>query len=106
MRTFLTERGASLDDIIKKAGFERNAAIAAAKEAANENDETAQALRGYVPGGLQEIQGLHQHQGASTSYRKDYDAINIVYKSLQQDREQADITDIIRAAPLGGRRSH
>jgi type I restriction enzyme R subunit len=29
-------------------------------------------------------------------YRGDFDAINIVYKSLQQDREQADITDIIR----------
>jgi type I restriction enzyme R subunit len=30
------------------------------------------------------------------AYRSDRDAINIVYKSLQQDREQADITDIIR----------
>ena len=29
-------------------------------------------------------------------HRADCDAINIVYKSLQQDREQADITDIIR----------
>ena len=29
-------------------------------------------------------------------YRSDYDAINVVDKSLQQDREQADITDIIR----------
>ena len=33
---------------------------------------------------------------ASTHYRADRDAINIVYKSLQQDREQADITDIMR----------
>jgi len=29
-------------------------------------------------------------------YRDDRDAINIVYRSLQQDREQADITDIMR----------
>jgi type I restriction enzyme R subunit len=29
-------------------------------------------------------------------YRPDYGAINIVYKSLQKDREKADITDIIR----------
>ena len=32
----------------------------------------------------------------TNAYRADRDAINIVYKSLQQDREQADITDIIR----------
>ena len=30
------------------------------------------------------------------AYRADRDAINIVYMSLQRDREQADITDIIR----------
>lgn len=35
------------------------------------------------------IEGIHV-------YRADVDTINIVYKSLQQDREQADITDIIR----------
>jgi len=36
----LNERGASLDNIINNTGFERNSAILAAKEAANENDET------------------------------------------------------------------
>ena len=45
VRTFLTERGASLDDIITKTGFGRNAAILAAKEAANENDETENASK-------------------------------------------------------------
>lgn len=30
------------------------------------------------------------------THRKEYEAINIVYKSLQQDREQADITEIMR----------
>jgi type I restriction enzyme, R subunit len=40
VRAFLTERGASLDDLIKRTGFARNAAILAAKEAANESDET------------------------------------------------------------------
>jgi type I restriction enzyme R subunit len=30
------------------------------------------------------------------AYRRDYNAINIVYKSLQEDRGKADITDIIR----------
>ncbi len=36
----LTSEVSSLDDIINKTGFERNAAIAACKEAVNENDET------------------------------------------------------------------
>ena len=40
VRSFLTERDPSLAYIIAKSGFERNAAIVAAKEAANENDET------------------------------------------------------------------
>ena len=35
------------------------------------------------------IQGINAHRQA-------YDAINIVYASLQKDREQADITEIIR----------
>lgn len=34
-------------------------------------------------------------KGVNT-HRKEYDAINIVYKSLQKDRENSDITDIIR----------
>ena len=34
VRAFLDERNAPLDDIIHKTGFERNAAIAACKEAA------------------------------------------------------------------------
>ena len=33
-------------------------------------------------------------------YRADRDAINIIYKSLQKDREKADITDIIRQLHL------
>jgi len=30
------------------------------------------------------------------TYRDDYEAINIIYRSLQEDREKADINDIIR----------
>ena len=30
------------------------------------------------------------------NYRRDRDAINVVYKSLQKDRDDADISDIIR----------
>ena len=40
VRTFLDDREASLDNVIQKTSFGRNAAIVACKEAANENDES------------------------------------------------------------------
>jgi len=40
VRGFLGERSVSLDDVIRKTGFDRNAAIVACKESANKNDET------------------------------------------------------------------
>jgi type I restriction enzyme, R subunit len=40
VRAFLEDQEGSLDDLIQKAGFERNGAIVACKESANENDET------------------------------------------------------------------
>jgi len=95
VRTFLSDRGASLDDIITKTGFERNAAIVAAKEAANENDETRKRFEVMCREVFKKFKACINVKGVN-AHRKEYDAINIVYKSLQQDREQADITDIIR----------
>jgi type I restriction enzyme R subunit len=95
VRAFLTERGASLQDIIKKTGFERNAAILVAKEAANENDETRKRFEVMCREVFKKFKACLNIKGIN-EHRKEYDAINIVYRSLQQDREQADITDIIR----------
>lgn len=95
VRTFLTDRGVSLDDIIKKKGFERNAAIAAAKEAANENDETRKRFEVMCRAVFSKFKACLTVTGVNR-YRKHYEAINIIYKSLQKDREQADISDIIR----------
>jgi type I restriction enzyme R subunit len=53
VRAFLDERNASLDDIIRKTGFERNAAIVVA----------IRAIRSDVPRGVQEVQGMHQRPG-------------------------------------------
>ena len=95
VRAFLTERGASLDDIINKKGFERNAAIAAAKEAANENDETRKRFEVMCRAVFSKFKACLTVSSVN-DYRRDYEAINGVYKSLQQDCEQADISDIIR----------
>ena len=95
VRGFLDERGASLNDIIEKTGFERNAAIVAAKEAANENDESRKRFEVMCREVFKKFKACLNIQGVNT-HRTDYDSINVVYKSLQQDREQADISDIIR----------
>ncbi len=95
VRTFLTDGGASLDDVILKTGFARNAAILAAKEAANENDETRKRFEVMCRAVFQKwkacinIEGVNDHRNA-------YGAVNLIYKSLQADRDRADITDIIR----------
>jgi len=95
VRAFLTDRGASLDDIISSTSFARNAAILAAKEAANENDETRKRFEIMCREVFKKFKACINIR-AVNEYRHDYDAINIVYKSLQADREKADISDIIR----------
>ncbi|MCJ7602952.1 MAG: DUF3387 domain-containing protein, partial [Desulfobulbaceae bacterium] len=99
VRTFLDERSASLDNVIHKTGFERNAAIVACKEAANENDETRKRFEVMCREVFKKFKACINVQGVN-AHRADRDVINIIYKSLQQDREQADITDIIRQLHL------
>lgn len=94
VRVFLSERGASLDNIIAKTGFERNAAILAAKEAANENDETRKRFEVMCREVFRKFKACINIKGIN-AHRKEYDAVNVVYKSLQEDREKADITEII-----------
>jgi type I restriction enzyme R subunit len=94
VRTFLDERSASLDSVIYKTGFERNAAIETCKNAVNENDETRKRFEIMCREVFKKFKACINVKGVN-AHRADRDAINIVYKSLQQDREQADITDII-----------
>jgi type I restriction enzyme R subunit len=95
VRAFLEERNASLEGIIGQTGFARNAAILAAKEAANENDETRKRFEVMCRAVFSKFKACITIEGINDC-RGDFDAINIIYKSLQKDREQADITTIIR----------
>jgi type I restriction enzyme R subunit len=94
VQTFLDERSASLDSVIYKTGFERNAAIETCKNAVNENDETRKRFEIMCREVFKKFKACINVRGVN-AHRADRDATNIVYKSLQQDREQADITDII-----------
>jgi type I restriction enzyme R subunit len=95
VRAFLGERGASLDEIIGQTGFARNAAILLAKEAANENDETRKRFEVMCRAVFSKFKACITIEGVNDC-RDDFDAIRIVYKSLQEDREKADISEIIR----------
>jgi len=95
VRAFLDERNAPLDGVIHETGFARNAAIVACKEAANESDETRKRFEVMCREVFKKFKACINIRGVN-AYRTDRDAINIVYKSLRQDREKADITDIIR----------
>jgi type I restriction enzyme R subunit len=95
VRSFLTDRGASLDAIVTQTGFARNAAIVRAKEAANENDETRKRFEVMCREVFNKFRACITIDGVN-EHRHDRDAVNIIYKSLQEDREQADISDIIR----------
>jgi len=98
-RALLEERDATIDEVIQKTGFERNAAIVACKEVVNENDESRKRFEVMCREVFKKFKACINVQGVN-DHRSDRDAINIVYKSLQQDREQADITDIIRQLHL------
>ncbi|BBO92894.1 type I restriction endonuclease subunit R [Desulfosarcina ovata] len=95
VRSFLSERNTSLDDIMTQTGFERNAAILAAKEAANENDETRKRFEVMCREVFSKFKACLTVEGIN-DHRREYETINIVYKSLQEDRKKADISDIMR----------
>ena len=95
VRAFLHGGGAPLDGVIRGEGFARNAAIVACKEAANENDETRKRFEVMCREVFRKFRACITVQGVAV-HRADRDAIDIIYRSLQQDREHADISGIIR----------
>jgi type I restriction enzyme R subunit len=95
VRGFLADRSAPLDDVIQQTGFARNAAILACKEAANENDETRKRFEILCRAVFKTFKACINVDGVN-AHRADRDAINIVYQSLQQDRDRADISAILR----------
>lgn len=99
VRAFLDERGAPLEDVIELKLFARNAAIRACKEAANDNDETRKRFEVMCREVFKKFKACINVRGVN-AHRADRDAINIVYRRLQKDREKADISDIIRQLQL------
>lgn len=95
VRRFLEKGGAPLDVVINQTGFERNAAIRDCKEAVNQNDETRKRFEILCREVFKKFKACINIPDAR-EYREERQAINIIYQSLQKDREQADISDIRR----------
>ena len=96
VRSFLDERGAPLDNVLREAGFGRNAAIVACKEAVNEKDETRKRFEVLCREVFRWFRTCLRYPQRVQRYRADRDAIHIVYQSLQQDRQRADTGRILR----------
>jgi type I restriction enzyme R subunit len=95
VKAFLAAKEFRLEDVLEKTGFERNKAIIDAKEVVNQNDETRKRFEIICREVFKKFKACLTIK-AINNYRSAYDAINIIYKSLQEDVEKADISDIMR----------
>jgi len=95
VRAFLDAQDFRLEDINEKTGFERNRAIIDAKEAVNQNDESRKRFEIMCREVFKKFKACLTIKSVN-DFRHAYDAINIIYKSLKEDVEKADISDIIR----------
>ena len=95
VRAFLTAQEFELSDILNKTGFDRNKAIMDAKEIVNENDESRKRFQIMCREVFKKFKACLNLRGVR-KYRDDRDTINVIYKSLDEDVKQADISDVIR----------
>jgi len=95
VRDFLASRDFELTDILTKTGFDRNKAIIDAKEIVNENDESRKRFQIMCREVFKKFKASLNLRAVGR-YRDDRDAINVIYKNLEDDVKKADISDIIK----------
>ncbi len=92
---FLKDRGFELDRILTASGFEKIAAIKAAKEVVNRSEETRKRFEILARSVFRKFKACLTIKEIN-DYKQDHGAINIIYKKLQDDRDKADITEVLR----------
>ncbi|MFT9349441.1 MAG: type I restriction enzyme endonuclease domain-containing protein, partial [Gluconobacter japonicus] len=92
---FLSVREFRLLDILEKIGFDRNKAIIDAKEAVNENDESRKRFQIMAREVFKKFKACVNFR-AVNAYRQRFAAIKVIYNSLDDDVNKADISDIMR----------
>ncbi len=96
IKAFLKENNVELDEINKFTGFERNKAIDNTKEAVNQNDQTRKRFEIMCREVFKKFKACINIKPQVNNYRHDYDVLNIIYRSLMSDRNNADISEIIK----------
>ncbi|MFN3093751.1 type I restriction endonuclease subunit R [Bacillus pumilus] len=94
-RNYLLTRGFSLDSMLEKKGFELIAAINRAKEAINETEETRKRYEILARQVFKKFKACINIKEVN-QFRAEYNNIDIIYKKLQDDREKADISEVLR----------
>ncbi|MFN3130279.1 type I restriction endonuclease subunit R [Roseibium sp.] len=95
VKAFLDAKSFTLSDVLTKTGFDRNRAIIDAKEIINEDDETRKRFQIICREVFKKFKASLNLREVNR-YRDDRDAINVIYKSLEEDVKKADISDIIK----------
>ncbi len=95
VREQLQEREFDLNRLITETGFARNKAILDAKEAVNVDDETRKRFEISARSVFRKFKACLTFEGVK-AYRADSEAINFLYKTLQEDRDQADTSAIMQ----------
>lgn len=92
---FLSERGFEIDNLREKTGYDRISEIPKAKEVINASEETRKRFEILAREAFKKFKACLTIQGVN-KYRWDYDAVNLIYRSLQKDRDTSDIAGIIK----------
>jgi len=95
VRAFLSTQSFRLESVSELRGFSRNKAIMDAKEIVNQNDETRKRFEIICREVFKKFKACLTIK-AVNNFRAAHDAISIIYKSLQEDVEKADISEIMR----------
>lgn len=95
VREQLTKNGFDLEVLLTATGFARNKAILDAKEAVNIDDETRKRFEISSRSVFRKFKACLTFEGVR-AYRAESEAINFLYKTLQDDRDNADTSGIIQ----------
>jgi len=95
VRSQLQDNGFNLDTLKTAAGFARNKAIMDAKEAVNIDDESRKKFEISARSVFRKYKACLTFKGVQV-FRADSEAISFLYKTLEEDRDNADTSEIIQ----------
>jgi type I restriction enzyme R subunit len=95
-RQHLLTHGFELSDLLTATGFARNAAIAKAADLLNAKEATRRHYQALNRDAELKLKACLNVAGVQ-AYLAEYDALRIISKKLDEDREKADITALLRA---------